>query len=117
MISRIGQSVFDTVQSTGQNINDALFGAPIRLGVTGLARSGKTVFITSLVANLLAGGRMPQLHALAQGRVELVFLQQQPDDTVARFDYETHLGALTSPTPCWPENTKGISQLRLTLRI
>ncbi len=60
---------------------------------------------------------MPQLHALAQGRVELVFLQQQPDDTVARFDYETHLGALTSPTPCWPENTKGISQLRLTLRI
>ena len=117
MISRIGQSVLDTVQSTGQNINDALFGAPIRLGVTGLARSGKTVFITSLVANLLAGGRMPQLHALAQGRVELVFLQQQPDDTVARFDYETHLGALTSPTPCWPENTKGISQLRLTLRI
>ncbi|HGG63993.1 MAG TPA: YcjX family protein, partial [Rhodobacteraceae bacterium] len=33
----------------------------VRLGVTGLSRAGKTVFITSLVANLLDRGRMPQL--------------------------------------------------------
>ncbi|MBU2357353.1 MAG: YcjX family protein, partial [Alphaproteobacteria bacterium] len=33
----------------------------IRLGVTGLSRAGKTVFITSLVANLMDRGRMPQL--------------------------------------------------------
>ncbi|MGA1760986.1 MAG: YcjX family protein [Paracoccaceae bacterium] len=117
MISQIGQSVIDTVQAAGQQVTDTVFGAPIRLGVTGLARSGKTVFITSLVANLLAGGRMPQLAAFAKGRVELAYLHPQPDDTMARFDYETHLSALTGPTPIWPENTKGISQLRLTLRL
>ena len=37
----------------------------IRLGVTGLSRAGKTVFITGLVANLLQRGRMTQLRAEA----------------------------------------------------
>ncbi len=117
MITQIGQSVVHGVQTSGQQIGDTFFGAPIRLGVTGLARSGKTVFITSLVANLLAGGRMPQLGAMAKGRIELAYLHPQPDDTLARFDYETHLAALTGAPPIWPENTKGISQLRLSLRI
>ena len=31
----------------------------VRLGVTGLARAGKTVFITALVHNLVHGGRLP----------------------------------------------------------
>ena len=33
----------------------------LRLGVTGLARAGKTVFICSLVRNLTVGGRLPFL--------------------------------------------------------
>ena len=37
----------------------------LRIGVTGLSRAGKTVFITSLVANLLDRGRMPGLRAAA----------------------------------------------------
>ena len=37
------------------------YGSSVRLGITGLARSGKTVFITSLVANMLAGQRMSHL--------------------------------------------------------
>ena len=46
----------------------APFSDPVlRLGVTGLSRAGKTVFITSLVANLLHRGRMPQLRAEAEG--------------------------------------------------
>ena len=40
----------------------------IGLGVTGLARSGKTVFITSLVANLLERGRMAQFLPASSGR-------------------------------------------------
>jgi GTPase SAR1 family protein len=35
----------------------------IRLGVTGLAHSGKTTFITSLVANLLDRGRERRPHS------------------------------------------------------
>ena len=47
-------------------VSEAFFEPVIRLGVTGLARSGKTVFITSLVANLLDRGRMPQLTAASE---------------------------------------------------
>ncbi len=94
------------------------FGEPtLRLGVTGLARAGKTVFITSLVANLLNRGRMPQLAAAREGRVEAAYLQPQPDDTVPRFEFENHLGALTGPAPNWPESTRAVSELRLSLRL
>ena len=98
-------------------ISDTVFGAPIRLGVTGLARSGKTVFITSLVANMLEGGRMPLLSAMAQRHIVSSYLQPQPDDTVPRFDYENHLAALTGKTPHWPESTRAISELRLSLKV
>ncbi|SHI58683.1 YcjX family protein [Wenxinia saemankumensis] len=89
----------------------------IRLGVTGLSRAGKTVFITSLVANLLDRGRMPQLSAAAQGRIRAAWLQPQPDDTLPRFRYEDHRAALTGTEPRWPEGTKRISQLRLSLKV
>ena len=69
----------------------------IRLGVTGLSRAGKTVFITSLVANLLDRGRMPALRAAADGSIRAAWLQPQPDDTVPRFEFERHLAALTGP--------------------
>lgn len=87
-----------------------------RIGVTGLSRAGKTVFISSLVANLLDRGRMPQLAAQTQGRIEAVYLQPQPDDTLPRFAYEDHLAALTGDDPRWPESTRAVSELRLSFR-
>ena len=89
----------------------------VRLGVTGLSRAGKTVFITSLVANLLDRGRMAALRAASDGTIQGAWLQPQPDDTVPRFDYERHLSALTGPDPHWPEGTRHVSQLRLSLRV
>jgi uncharacterized protein len=87
----------------------------VRLGVTGLARAGKTVFITALVRNLIAGGRLPFFRAAAEGRLISAHLQPQPDDAVPRFTYEDHLGQLAANPPVWPESTRRISQLRLTL--
>jgi len=111
----------DGLLNTAQGIYDTgadIVGTPtIRLGVTGLARSGKTVFITSLIANLQDRGRMPQLVGAATGAIETAYLQNQPDDTIPRFDYEAHLGDLTSPTPHWPESTRAVSQLRLSLKV
>lgn len=46
----------------------------VRLGVTGLSRAGKTVFITSLVHNLTRGGRLPLFSALAGGRISSAML-------------------------------------------
>ncbi len=89
----------------------------IRLGVTGLSRAGKTVFITSLVANLMDRGRMPQLLAAASGAIQTAYLQPQPDDTLPRFDYETYLAQLTAPDPVWPDGTRQISELRLSLKV
>ena len=38
---------------------DGLFNPTVRLGVTGLSRAGKTVFISAFIHNLLNGGRLP----------------------------------------------------------
>jgi predicted YcjX-like family ATPase len=87
----------------------------VRLGVTGLARSGKTVFITALVRNLTTGGRLPFLSAYAEGRAREAYLEPQPDDAVPRFDYEGNVAAITQSEPEWPASTRQISQLRLTI--
>lgn len=87
----------------------------IRLGVTGLARSGKTVFITALVRNLMSGGRLPFFPAEAEGRIIRAYLEPQPDDSVPRFDYERHLDDLMAAAPKWPDSTRRISELRVTI--
>lgn len=106
------------VEDLGRTIG-AMAGAEpvVRLGVTGLSRAGKTVFITALVANLLDRARMTGLRAEAGGRIRAVYLQPQPDDTIPRFDYEAHLAAMTGPDPHWPESTRAISELRLSFRL
>lgn len=92
------------------------FEPSIRLGVTGLSRAGKTVFITALVANLLQRGRMTLLDAAAEGRVEAAMLRPQTNPEAPRFDYEAHRAALYAPDPQWPDSTRQISQLRVSLR-
>ncbi|MEP2783749.1 MAG: YcjX family protein [Pseudoruegeria sp.] len=116
-IGDIADGVTRQVENLGATVSESLFEPTIRLGVTGLARAGKTVFITSLVANLLNRSRMSQVAAIANGGVRTVYLQPQPDDTIARFDYEDHLAALTTNQPSWPESTRSISELRLSFRV
>ena len=117
VFSNLADGLTRGVESTAGSVSAALFEPVVRLGVTGLSRAGKTVFITSLVANLLNRQRIPGLRASAEGRLGAVYLQPQPDDTVARFDYETHLACLTKEAPIWPESTNGISELRLSFRV
>jgi len=117
VIASIADQISRTVTGVGDTIAAPFSDPVIRLGVTGLSRAGKTVFITSLVANLMDRGRMPQLAAATSGAIEAAYLQPQPDDTVPRFAFETHLNALTDPEPRWPEGTRSISELRLSLRV
>ena len=104
-------------EAFGASVSETLFEPVIRLGVTGLSRAGKTVFITSLVANLMNRGRMVQLEAAASGAIQAAYLRPQPDDTVPRFDYEANMAALMADPPRWPQSTRSISELRLSLRI
>jgi predicted YcjX-like family ATPase len=87
----------------------------LRLGVTGLSRSGKTVFITALVHGLLTAARWPVFEAQAQGRIARVRLEPQPDDGVPRFPYEDHLATMMGAARAWPEGTKRISEIRLAI--
>ncbi|RWD92301.1 MAG: YcjX family protein [Mesorhizobium sp.] len=91
-----------------------LFSPSLRLGVTGLSRAGKTVFISALVHNLIHGGRLPLFEAQKSGRIARAFLEEQPDDAVPRFQYEDHIAALVNDR-VWPDSTRAISELRLTI--
>ena len=111
-------SIFDHLwqglKGAGDYVGD-LTNPVVRLGVTGLARSGKTVFITSLVHNLLNGGRLPFFDAMAEGRIIRAYLEPQPNDEIPRFAYDMHLEELTGSPPRWPSSTERIRQLRVTI--
>src|SRR5690606_4562461 len=92
------------------------FTPTLRLGITGLSRAGKTVFITALVHHLLNGGALPGFSPLSQGRLIGAELAEYPDASIPRFAYEQHLASLTGAEPSWPESTRRISQLRIVLR-
>ena len=96
------------------NLLDFAGGSSVRLGVTGLSRAGKTIFIASLVHNLIQNGKLPVFRVQAEGRLARVSLQPQPDDAVPRFALESIIGTLTN-NRLWPESTRAISELRLTL--
>ncbi|MEO4040967.1 YcjX family protein [Hoeflea sp. CAU 1731] len=107
----------DEAQISFDNIVDragTMMRPTVRLGVTGLSRAGKTVFITALVHNLLHGGRLPMFKAYRSGRISSARLEPQPDDAVPRFQYEDHAEALIKER-IWPQSTRAISEMRLTI--
>lgn len=113
-------SFSDIVEDTRLSIRslieygESLFNPTVRLGVTGLSRAGKTVFITALVHGLLRGGRFPVFESLATGRIARARLEPQPDDAVPRFAYEGHVRTLIEDRR-WPHSTVDISELRLVI--
>src|ERR1700758_4382813 len=90
------------------------FNPTVRLGVTGLSRAGKTVFIAALIHGLTRGGRFPVFEPYATGRIARASLAPQPDDAVPRFDYETPINSLIEQRR-WPISTVDISELRLAI--
>jgi predicted YcjX-like family ATPase len=91
----------------------------ITLAVTGLSRSGKTAFITSLVNQLINegnGSRLSFFDPVHQGNFIAAKRVPQKHFNVARFDYDGSMSSLTSEEPSWPEATHGISELRLAVR-
>jgi predicted YcjX-like family ATPase len=93
----------------------------VRVGVTGLARSGKTTLLTSLAANLLAlGGGVPCLPDVSTqlaGRPLRVALSPSGEAALPRFDHAAHLAAFVADPPRWPARTEAVSLLSLDLDI
>lgn len=116
-------------RAAAQSLIDLTAGPHVRLGVTGLSRAGKTIFITALIEHLtkaaspaLRGRRntLPVFRVHAEGRLIGAALEPQPDDAVPRFPYEDHIAALAGPkgngaSRHWPQSTRRISELRLRI--
>ena len=89
--------------------------------MTGLARAGKTAFLTSLAANLLALGAgrpvLPAVLARLRGRAPTIALAPAGASAVPRFDYAAHLAALARDPPAWPERTNAASLLAFEIVI
>src|SRR5688572_5018462 len=109
LASRASSAAQSLWEASGQLVQPSL-----RIGVTGLARSGKTVFTTALVHHLTQGTVMPAFRPSAAGRIRRAVLAHQPDDTVPRFPSEEHLSALLNDRR-WPLSTNRISELRLDI--
>src|ERR1700730_6085994 len=97
-----------------RDFGEHFFTPTVRLGVTGLSRAGKTVFITALIHGLTRGGRFPVFEPFATGRIARARLEPQPDDAVPRFNYESHVRTLIEERR-WPNSTVDISELRLVI--
>lgn len=119
-MERIGQEFAWITTEAERLLNETT----LRLAITGLSRSGKTVFITSLIANLLALGRgrdtLPALtrHMAQQGR-RILSVRLEPAGTQALdwFDAADKLRDLAGSTPHWPPRTSDLASASLTLQV
>ncbi len=90
------------------------FEETIRLAVTGLSGSGKTVFITSLINQFLHG--KPFLKNISESDFIGARIIGNPDLLLREFRYDQAIEKLSVENPSWPESTKGSSSIRLAIR-
>lgn len=95
---------------------DRAFDRRLRLAVTGLRQSGKTVFVTALVHHLLDGCELPFLQAVHEGRYLGARLLPPRAGDPPPFPFEAMRDALAAGEPHWPEPTWRLSSLRLEIR-
>ena len=96
---------------------EAALSQTVRVAVTGLARSGKTVLTTALVQNLLLSRERPTLmpfFAPAHER-RLLAIRRLAPRRRPPFPFNDMLQSLAAEPPVWPPSTTGISELRLAI--
>ena len=91
------------IKKQTRSFKENYFCKRIRLGVTGLSKSGKTTFITSLIYQLQ---RDPTL--------QVSIVPDFPRDAKA-FPYGDNITRLLSKNPQWPESTKEESEICLKI--
>ncbi|MGB6589109.1 MAG: YcjX family protein [Pseudolabrys sp.] len=95
-------------------------GSIVSLAVTGLSRAGKTVFITSLVHNLLSAlhqpYRMPFLKVVGDGRLAAARLASDKTDGLPRFPYMRNIERMAASPANWPTRTTDISEIEIDIR-
>ena len=97
------------------SLADLTQGATVWLAVTGLSRSGKTVFTTSLIHNLLSSlhnpNRMPLLNVVGERRLVAAKLEGAKANRLPRFPYAANIETMAGISPDWPARTTDISEI------
>ncbi len=107
------------IQRKATDIFNRTLDQHVTLAVTGLSRSGKTAFITSLVNQLINEGNNSHLsffNPVHQGRFIAAKRVPQKNLHIGRFEYDASVASFCNEPPSWPKATNGISELRLAIR-
>src|ERR1019366_4443936 len=103
------RAIFSDWLSSVADFAEIAKGSTVSLAVTGLSRAGKTVFITSLVHNLLSAlhqpHRMPLLKVVGDGRLIAARLAAGKTDPLARFPYQRNIERMARTPADWPSRT------------
>jgi len=106
--------------SDAASLADLAQGSTVNLAVTGLSRSGKTVFITSLIHNLLSAvhnpNRMPLLSVVGGGRLIGTRLESAGAGRLPRFRYQDNIEAMAAGAPAWPAGTDDLREIGIEVR-
>ncbi|SNB65157.1 hypothetical protein SAMN07250955_104205 [Arboricoccus pini] len=105
----VGGLADDIAELSGRALDNHL-----NLAVTGLRRSGKTVFITSLVHHLIDGHNLPFVAAVHEDRY--MGAREIPLHDTRVFPYRQFHHDLDQTEPNWPAATETLSRLRLLIR-
>jgi predicted YcjX-like family ATPase len=102
------------------SLADLTAGSTVWLAVTGLSRSGKTVFTTSLIHNLLSAlhnpNRMPLLGVVGERRLVAARLEGAKANRLPRFPYAANIESMAGISPDWPARTTDISEIGVEVR-
>ncbi len=109
----MAKDFLDTLLDLPSEISDqvtSLFSdSTIKIAITGLSRSGKTVFITSLIDQFLHQNR---ILSVTTGHTSFKTSLKAPLHNIRRFDYYTFIDKLKHEQ-AWPDGTDAISHTLL----
>ncbi|MEO1092493.1 MAG: YcjX family protein [Pseudomonadota bacterium] len=106
-----------TIEAGLAGFGRALLGNHLRVAVTGLSRSGKTVFVTCLAHHLERGTGLPFLEAVAERRYRGARIANRSPEGVVAFPYRAHSAALSADPPRWPAASTDLSLLRMNVDV
>ncbi len=113
---RLVSQASDEAARVSHDIAGRISGSTVRLGVTGLSRAGKTVFITALVHNLTQRGWLPFFEPVAEERLLSASILP-PAPHLDLFDFQRYFAQITAQPGDWPQRTNSLSEIRIALSV
>lgn len=97
----------------------------ISIGVTGFARSGKTVFICAFIQALLTGeawsqrrgqGPLARFAPFERGQIKSVKVKTSQRTDLPQFPFKKVRESLTGVSSAWPQPTEGVSRIYVEIK-